>query len=203
MKAASEIPERAKTVVVFGDSITEGADLPTEQQDRVWVQEVERLSHGKLRMINEGKGGRPTDSLEEFTSALSRHEQMDLLVLALGANDARDISGKCVPNALDNLRSMISLTRQTCGGDLSILLVGPTNIHKDALGPTRNIAEEREQNLVDLNAAYPSLAAELGCSFVSLYGTVAPHSLTMDGVHPDSEGHAAIAAVMLPAILAA
>lgn len=153
-------------------------------------------------MINEGKGGRPTDSLEEFTSMLARHERVDLLVLALGGNDARDISGKCVTNALANLRSMISLARQTYGGELSILLVGPTNIRKDALGPTRNIAEEREQNLLDLNAAYPGLASELGCSFVSLYGTVAPRCLTLDGVHPDSEGHAAIAAVMLRALLA-
>lgn len=192
-----------KIVVVFGDSITEGADLPVEERGLMWVREVERLSAGKLQMVNEGKGGRPTDSLEEFSGMLVRQPKADLLVLALGGNDARDVSGNCVSNALSNLRAMIAHGRQAYGEGVSILLVGPTNIRKDALGPTRNIADEREQNLKDLNAAYIPLAAELGCSFVSLYGVVAPECLTVDGVHPDRDGHAAIAGAILPSILKA
>ena len=159
----------AITVLYFGDSITAGFNLPPEA---VWPSLVEKASQGTFRAINEG------------------------LVIALGGNDARDISGNCVPNALKNIREMIALTRAARPG-IPILLVGPTNINKDCLGPTKPIANERDQNLRDLNAAYEKLAWELSCYFVSLYGVIPPDSLAVDGVHPDAEGNRPLAAKML------
>jgi len=187
----------AITVLYFGDSITAGFNLPPEA---VWPSLVEKASQGKFRAINEGLGGRPTDSLTDFQLALQKHgDGYDLMVIALGGNDARDISGNCVPNALKNIREMIALTRAARPG-IPILLVGPTNINKDCLGPTKPIANERDQNLRDLNAAYEKLAWELSCYFVSLYGVIPPASLTVDGVHPDAEGNRPIAAKMLEAL---
>jgi len=185
------------TVLCFGDSITAGFELPP---DAVWPSLVEQSSHGKFKAINEGLGGRPTDSLSDFKTALQKHgNTYDLLVIALGGNDARDISGNCVPNALKNIGEMIALTR-AARPILPILLVGPTNIRKDTLGPTKPIANERDQNLRDLNAAYEILAAETSCHFVSLYGVIPASSLTVDGVHPDAEGNHPIASKMLEAL---
>jgi acyl-CoA thioesterase-1 len=95
---------------------------------------------------------------------------------------------------------MIHRARETYGEKLPILLVAPTNINKDELGPTKPIGPQREANLIALNAAYPDLAKTENCAFVSTYGVVPDDSLKFDGVHPDAAGHVEIAKVMLPAI---
>jgi acyl-CoA thioesterase I len=190
-------PGKTRTVIVFGDSITAGNMLPDAEKTNVWVKVVERESHGALKLINEGKGGRPTTSLGEFDALLKRHPKPDLLVIALGMNDSRDISGKCVTKAVANLRAMVGKCRQAYGPETRILLVGPSNINKDALGPTKPIAKEREANLRQLGDAFAALAKELSCDSISLFGVVPETSLKADGVHPDRDGNSAIARFML------
>jgi acyl-CoA thioesterase-1 len=152
-------------------------------------------------MVNEGTGGRPTASRPEFGAMLARQPKMDLLVIALGMNDSRDITDTCVPNAVDNLRYMITRARQKYGAALPVLLVGPTNINKSALGPTKPIANEREAKLRELGTAFEKLALETKCDYVSLFGCVPETSLTKDGVHPDGAGNAAIAEVIKKQLL--
>ncbi len=193
-------PALAFSVLYFGDSLTAGSEMPPDQKAFVWPTLVEEISRGKFRAINEGLGGRPTDSLADFEKALKKHGRaFDIVVIALGGNDARDISGNCVPNALKNIRQMIALARTASPG-IPVLLVGPANIRKDTLGPTKNIADERDQNLRDLTAAYEKLAEEISCQFVALYGIIPRESLAMDGVHPDANGNRPIAAKMLEAL---
>lgn len=187
-----------RTVVVFGDSITEGGALPKTERTNAWIYVVERESKGRLKMVNEGKGGRPSNSVKEFEAMLGRRSNADGLMIALGTNDSRDISGECVPKAVGNVRAMIERARAAWGTNLRILLVGPPNINKSALGPTKPIANEREAKLRELGEAFAKLAKELRCDFISLFGVVPEHSLTKDGVHPDSAGNAAIAATILP-----
>ena len=189
-------------VIVFGDSITEGSALPKDQRDRAWVRIVERESKGALTVINEGKGGRPTQSVPEFETMLSRHPRADLLVLALGTNDSRDITKDCVPKAVANLRKMIERARMTYGPKTAVLIVGPPNINKSALVATKPIANEREAKLRELGDAIAALAKETGCDFVSLFGSVPEASMTKDGVHPDPTGNEAIARVILPKLTA-
>ena len=186
-----------QTVIVFGDSITAGGALPANERDAVWVRVVERESKGRLRMVNEGKGGRPTDSVKEFEAMLARQPQAAVLVIALGTNDSRDITAACVPKAVANVRAMIAGARQQFGAKLRILLAGPPNINKAALVATKPIANEREAKLRDIGDAFAALAKETGCEFTSLFGTVPEASMTKDGVHPDAAGNAAIARAML------
>ena len=171
--------------------------MTTQEKPCVWPNLVEQSSGGRFCPINEGKGGRPTDSLGEFREALEKHRgAYDLLVLALGGNDARDISGACVPNAVKNVREMVRLALED-RASLPILIVAPANIRKDTLGPTRLIANERDQNLRGLGKAYEVLARELACHFVSLYGVIPPEALAIDGVHPNAQGNEPIAHCML------
>jgi acyl-CoA thioesterase-1 len=200
------VPARAaepRIVIVFGDSITAGSALPKDQQTQVWVRLVELQSEGKLQVLNEGKGGRPTDSVKEFETMLSRRPEADLLAIALGTNDSRDISEQCVPKAVANVRVMITKARDQYGKDLAVLLVGPSNIRKDALGPTKPIADQRDAKLRELGAGFEALAKELHCDFTSLYGVVPETGLAKDGVHPDGVGNEAIAHAMLPRLLSA
>ena len=186
------------TVIVFGDSITAGGALAANEREAVWVRVVERESKGRLRMVNEGKGGRPTDSVKEFEAMLARQPQATVLVIALGTNDSRDITAACVPKAVANVRRLISRARQQYGAKLRILLAGPPNINKAALVATKPIANEREAKLRELGDAFAALAKETGCDFVSLFGVVPESSMTKDGVHPDAVGNAAIARALLP-----
>ena len=105
--AADIPPPRARIVIVFGDSITAGGALPKDQRDRLWVKLVEDRSNGAFKLVNEGKGGRPTASLGEFTAMLQRQPKANHLLIALGTNDSRDITAACVPKAVTNVRSMI------------------------------------------------------------------------------------------------
>jgi acyl-CoA thioesterase-1 len=195
--------EGPRTVIVFGDSITAGSALPKEEKSHLWVTLVQKESGGRLKVTNEGKGGRPTDSLKEFEAMLNRQPKPDLLVVALGTNDSRDISDACVPKAVEHLSAIVRRAREKYRTDLPVLIVGPPNINKEALGPTKPIANERDGKLKDLGAAYAKLAEELHCGFVSLYGVIPTSSLMRDGVHPDAAGNEEIAKTLLPKLLAA
>jgi acyl-CoA thioesterase-1 len=190
-----------RSVVVFGDSITEGGALPKAGRTNAWIHAVARESKGRLTMVNEGKGGRPTASVKEFEAMLTRHPKADTLVIALGTNDSRDITDECAPKAVANLRTMIAKARQAWGGKVRVLIAGPPNINKSALGPTKPIANEREAKLRELGGAFARLARELDCDFISLFGVVPDSSLTKDGVHPDAAGNAAIARAILPKLV--
>lgn len=189
------------TIIVFGDSITHGGALPKEQQDQVWVTQIQKQKDGKLKLVNEGKGGRPTNSVKEFDAMLLKHKHADQLVIALGTNDSRDITDQCVPKAVTNITAMITKARAAYGAKLPILLVGPPNINKAALGPTKPIANEREGKLKELGAAFEKLAKEQKCDFVSLFGVVPDASLLKDGVHPDAAGNTPIAQTILPKLV--
>jgi acyl-CoA thioesterase-1 len=175
------------TVIMFGDSITAGGS---------WVKQIEKESGATLTLINEGKGGRPTASVKEFEAMLLRHSKADALVIALGMNDSRDITAACVPKAVANVRAMIEKARLAYGAKLSVLLVGPTNINKAALGPTKPIGNQREAKLRELGDAFAKLATETQSDFIGLFGVVPAGALLKDGVHPDAAGNAAIARVM-------
>jgi acyl-CoA thioesterase-1 len=190
-----------RAVIVFGDSISAGAALPAADKARVWVKLVEDQSGGKLAMLNEGKGGRPTDSVKEFEAMLTRQKRADLLVIALGTNDSRDITDGCVPKAVANVRKMVELARKAYGEKLPVLLLGPPNIRKDALGPTKPIADQRDAKLRELGAGFAALAKEVKAEYFSQYGIVPEASLGKDGVHPDVAGNEAMAKVLLPVLL--
>jgi acyl-CoA thioesterase I len=199
--AAAGEATAAKFVVVFGDSITAGGMLPASDKPQLWVNRVQRESGDYLQMENEGKGGRPTDSEKEFDAMVPRHDHVDVLVIALGTNDSRDLTPQCVPKAVAHLRAMIAKARATWGKDLRIVIASPPNIRKDALGPTKPIANEREAKLKELGAAFEKLAKELHCEFVNLFGVVPDASLSKDGVHPDAAGNEPIAKAMLEKLM--
>ena len=182
------------TVVVFGDSLTDGGAL----KEKAWIRVVEAESKGTLKMINEGKGGRPSASVAEFEAMMAKRPRMDRLVIALGTNDSRDITDQCVPKAVGNVRKMVDRARATYGRGLPVLLVGPPNVNKNALVATKPVADEREAKLRELGDGFAKLAVEIGCDYVSLFGAVPETSMTKDGVHPDAAGNAAMARVLLP-----
>lgn len=197
----NEQPPAQRTVIVFGDSLTQGGALPKDQQDKAWIRVVERESKGRLRTINEGKGGRATgDGKNEFDRMTAKHPRCDVMVIALGTNDSRDLKPGSVDKAAANVRHMIDRARQCYGPALDVLLLAPPNLNKDALVATKPIAHEREAQLKALAASFEALAREKQCGFLNLFGTVPESSMLADGVHPDPAGHAAMAKVISSAL---
>lgn len=184
----------ALSVIVYGDSITEGIALPAEERQLAWVHQVESLSNGQFRMINEGKAGRPTASLPEFADMLKRRPQADILIIALGTNDSHNITAHTVTDAVNNIEQMVQMARTRYGKKLPVILVGPPNIRQDT---QRTIHVFDGPTLKKIDSAYHAVAERLRSDFVSLYGVVPDSALARDGVHPDGPGNTPIAEAVL------
>lgn len=181
-------------MLVFGDSICAGSDMPDRTPADAWPHVWERLPGATWRVVNHSRGGRPTDSVAEFATALARAETDGPyagLMLALGANDARDLTPGMVDRAVANLGTMVDLAQQA--GIARITIIGPYNLNREALGATYPIRHERDANLRALEAAYVLFTVTRGLSFIAMYGVIPEQHLTKDGVHPDAAGNVLIA----------
>lgn len=191
--------DTVKTVLCFGDSITAGKQPASLKSGDCWVDRIQTLSKGRFHCINEGKGGRPANSIEEFKSALKRNPAFDVLILALGANDARDDGKegeKLSARVKKNLAEMIALAR-VAQPNAAIVLAGPYNINASAL---KKDQPQRDANLRAIATQVEALAQEQKVPFVNLYGVVPPETLLGDGVHPDATGHEKIAGKLWPVL---
>lgn len=179
------------TVLVFGDSICAGSDLPDGGPADAWPV-VWAAGHPAITLVNASRGGRPTSAFGEFEEALRRHGPADLLILALGTNDSRDPGSQVAATAVANLRRMAALARGL--GILRIAILAPCNLDAGAIRQTGEARTARLANIEALERAYARLAAEDGLLFLSLLGAVPAGSMARDGVHPDRAGNLAIAA---------
>jgi acyl-CoA thioesterase I len=187
-------------VLVFGDSICAGSNIPDGDASHAWPVLFGAASG--YTIINRSRGGRPTAARDEFVAAwedvliAGTATPPDALIIALGTNDSRDLDAGMVDRAVANIDVMV-VQAQT-GGTGRIVIVGPYNIDPEALRQSYGIRVERERNLRMLGAAYEAYAVRAGIAFLSLYGCIPPASLCIDGVHPDRAGNAAIADFALP-----
>lgn len=190
-----------RVILCFGDSLTAGNMLSWSDKGAVWPTLVEKESGGRMHMINEGKVERTTASVGEFRSVLRKFAEtkIDVVVFALGTNDSKDLTTRCVPLAVANLKEMITLVRKGRPG-VGVLIVGPSGIRKDALSVTMSSPEHRAQKLRELNVAFETLSQEMECGFVSLLDVVPPESLKKDGIHPDVAGNQLIARAISDAL---
>lgn len=184
-------------VLFFGDSITVGQFVDPSQR---WTTLVTARSGGAFVEVNEGKGGRPTAAIDEFSAVVEKDRAdpaIAVLVIALGGNDARDTSAGAVDKATANLARMVAIARDRAPR-WQIVLCTPYSINKDALGPTHAIGPIREKNLLGMGRAFKALAARQDLPLIDMYPLVPPQTQTRDGVHPTAAGHAAIAAQVGP-----
>jgi len=191
-----------RTVLCFGDSITHGKQPAGMKVGDCWVDRLETLSKGRFDCINEGRGGRPANSVGEFKAALERNPRFDVLILALGANDARDDGkegAKLPARVKGNLAEMIALAR-AAQPNAKILLTGQYNINIAGLKKNADLGPQRDANLRAIVAQVEVLAQEQKTLFVNLYGVVPAETMTADGVHPDAAGHERIAQKLWPVL---
>ena len=182
-------------VLYFGDSITVGERLIHPEVER-WMARAS-ATLGVLE-LNEGRGGRPSSALDEFRTILdasSGNPQIVQLVIALGANDARSDAPDVAATTAKNVRQIIEWTR-IAAPTWNIVVCSPYNINRAYL-ERKEIADLRERNLLEIGKALQKVAEKNGCRYVDFLKSLPPESLTEDGVHPNTLGHAALAATFI------
>ena len=176
----------AVRVVVLGDSLVAGYDLP---QTDAFPSQLERmlLDRGyQVEVINAGVSG------DTSTGALSRlkwavPDDADMVIVELGANDA--LRGVPPESTKGSLRTII--TRLQARG-IKVLLAG--------MRAPPNMGQEYE---AEFNVIYDELAQELDVLLYPFFldGVAANPDLNLsDGIHPNAQGVAEIVERIRPMV---
>lgn len=177
----------ARTVMVFGDSLSAAYNLSSEQG---WVHLIgERIARSNLpwRIVNASLTGETTaGGLRRIAEDLKRHKP-SIVVIALGANDA--LRGQPVAGMRSNLEQMIRLARQARAEPVLVGLMIPPNYGIDYAAEFRDM--------------YPAIAAKNRVPLVPfLLEGIAdnPDMFQRDQLHPTAEAQARIADNVWPAL---
>ncbi|HSS27132.1 MAG TPA: arylesterase [Usitatibacter sp.] len=170
----------ARTVMVFGDSLSAAYNLPV---DKGWVHLVEqKIKDAGLdwKVVNASVSGETTaGGLRRLPEDLKRHKP-DLVLIELGANDA--LRGQPIAGIRSNLVEMIQLTRKARAEPVIVGLMIPPNYGIDYAAEFR--------------ALYPALAkAEKAPIVPFLLEGIAdkPEMFQADQLHPTAEGEVRVA----------
>jgi acyl-CoA thioesterase-1 len=182
--ADDEQGDEAITVVYLGDSLTAGYGLP-EGEDQAYPALIETKADSlgiAVRTVNAGVSGDTSAGGLRRVEWLVSRQDLDVLVLALGANDG--LRGLPVDALRQNLDAIIERAREA-NPDVRVVLAGmmvPTNMG-GAYG-------ER------FSRVYRDLAAEADVALIPflLDGVGGVRALNQpDGVHPTAEGQRVMA----------
>lgn len=177
----------ARTVMVFGDSLSAAYNLSADQG---WVYLLgERIAKANLpwRVVNASVSGETTaGGLRRMAEDLKRHKP-SVVVIALGANDA--LRGQPVAGMRSNLEQMIRLARQAQAEPVLVGQMIPPNYGIDYAAEFRDM--------------YPSIAARSKVALVPfLLEGIAdkPDMFQRDQLHPTAEAQPRIADNVWPAL---
>jgi acyl-CoA thioesterase-1 len=177
----------ARTVMVFGDSLSAAYNLAPEQG---WVHLIgDRIARANLpwRVVNASISGETTaGGLHRMAEDLKRH-QPSVVVIALGANDA--LRGLPVAGMRSNLEKMIRLAREAHAEPVLVGLMIPPNYGIDYAAQFRDM--------------YADLAARQKTALVPfLLEGIAdkPEMFQRDQLHPTAEAQPRIADNVWPAL---
>ena len=182
--ATSSEDDGALTVVYLGDSLTAGYGLPRgEEQAFPALIDAKADSLGiAIRTVNAGLSGDTSAGGLRRLDWLASRQTIDVLVLALGANDG--LRGLPVDALKQNLEAIIAQARDA-NPDVQIVLAG-------MLVPT-NMGGAYGERFAEV---YREVAAEKGVELIPflLDGVGGVRALNQpDGVHPTAEGQQVMA----------
>lgn len=175
-----------KVILFFGDSLTAGYGLSTEEAFPNIIQEELNKEGVRAKVINAGLSG------ETSAGGLSRidwllRQPIDVFVLELGANDG--LRGLPLDQTRKNLQSILDKVKSKYP-QAKIVLAGmmvPPNMGKLYTDEFKNI--------------YPELARRNKATLIPflLKDVAGIEKLNQaDGIHPNVEGHRIVAQNLLP-----
>lgn len=187
--AAAPAAAEKLRILAFGDSLTAGYGLPSEDGFVAQLQRALDEVGAEATVLDGGVSGDTTaGGLARLDWALG--DDPDLVILELGANDG--LRGIDPAETRANLDAM--LTRLKEAGTVVLLagMLAPPN-----LGPEYG---------AEFNRIYPELAEAHGVALYPFFldGVAAEPALNQsDGIHPSAEGVAVIVQRILPYVMKA
>jgi acyl-CoA thioesterase I len=176
-------------ILYLGDSLTAGYGLPGEQAYPALLQQEIEGRGWAARSVNAGLSGDTSEGGLRRVERLLRQEEPDVLVVALGANDA--LRGLPIDRLHRNLEAIIDRAR-VANPEIRIVLAGlrvPTGI-----GGTYGAR---------LTQVYADVARMKQVTLVPdlLRGVAGNRQLNLiDGLHPNQAGQATMAANLWPTL---
>jgi acyl-CoA thioesterase I len=175
------MPPAPKNILFFGDSLTAGYGLSTEEAFPALLEKELNKPAVQVKVTNAGLSG------ETSAGGLSRidwvlRQPVDIFVLELGANDG--LRGLPLDQTRKNLQAIIDKVKAK-HPDVKLVLAGmmvPPNLGKTYTDEFKNI--------------YPELAKKNKATLVPflLDGVAGDEKLNLpDGMHPNVEGHKIVA----------
>jgi lysophospholipase L1-like esterase len=208
-----------RTIVCFGDSNTHGAHPDPavggrHPRDVRWPGVMRAALGEGYEVIEEGLNGRCTvwdaaiepgrNGLTYLAPCLLSHRPVDLLIIMLGTNDVKRVYGVTASEIACGMGALVDVAKGTLSGPDGmpprVLLVAPVPLgevtaHSEMWG--FGASREESQRLAGM---YRLIANGRGVGFFDA-GSVATVS-SLDGVHLDADGHAALGTAMAEAALA-
>jgi len=177
--------ENAPIIVVLGDSLTAGYQLPPGNALPAVLQNNFDARDLKARFVNAGVSGDTTaDGLVRYDWSVTG-SNADLLVIALGANDFLNDLPPETPQ-----KNLAAILDRAKADKLPAVLIGV------AIPKGASAVDSREAAYA---AIYPELAKKFDVPYYpDMLGAIAgkPALIQQDGLHPTAEGVEAIAAVI-------
>lgn len=175
-KEQSKTKEKAKIILCFGNSLTEGYGLkPEESYPSLLQNRIDSLELN-YRVVNAGISGETTAGGKGRLGWVLKNK-VDIFILELGANDG--LRGIPIKETKRNLQSIID-TVQLKIPDVKIVLAG--------MQIPPNLGEKYTQ---EFKAIFPALAEENSVHLIPflLQGVAGETELNQeDGIHPTAEG---------------
>ena len=173
-------------IVAFGDSLTAGYQLPSNEAFPVVLAKALEARGHKIEILNAGVSG-DTTAAGRDRIAWAVPPDTEAVILEFGANDA--LRGLDPVKARENLDVMITSIRAQ-GAD--VLLAG--------MLASRSMGELYTK---PFDAIYPALAEKHGLLLYPFFieaSVFKPELNLADGLHPNAKGVAAIVASILPKV---
>lgn len=180
-EVAEEKVIQEKVIVFFGDSLTAGYGLSTEEAFPALIQQMLDSLNLNYSVINAGLSGETTASGKNRLGWVLNQEA-DVFVLELGANDG--LRGIPLSETRQNLQDIVDAVKEQ-NPDTRIILAGmqiPPNMGQEYTEEFKKIFPEITQK--NEAVLIPFL----------LDGVAGISSLNLeDGIHPTAEGHKIVA----------
>lgn len=176
--------EDGRTIVVLGDSLTAGYGLPREASFPAQLEEALRARGREVRVVNSGVSGDTTaGGLSRVDWVLA--DNPDLLILALGANDA--LRGF---EPVETRKNLAAILEKVLGRGIKVLLAG--------MKAPRNLGSPYYTRF---DRIYAELAAEYDVPLYPFFldGVATETALNLeDGIHPNPDGVRVMVENILP-----
>lgn len=211
--------EARQTVLCYGDSNTWGSvpmystvDVRRFNTATRWTMRLARSLGDSWLVVEEGLSGRTTDLPDPMEGAhkngathlltcLQSHAPVDRLVILLGTNDLKARFARDAEAIACGVRNLVSIAIESgtlVGGAASILVVCPPPILET--GPFAEMFAGGAATSAELGSAFVEAMAPLGVQF--LLASRYLESSATDGIHLDTNAHAALAVAVQDALTA-